>query len=103
MSAVIRATFQLTPGIGPWKERALWSAGITSWERLGDAPSGSAKVDARLRDAIARAEEALAAGDAGALAAMLPRRERWRLYAAFADEAAFLDVETDAFQQITAI
>jgi hypothetical protein len=34
---------------------------------------------------------------------MLPRRERWRLYAAFADDAAFLDVETDAFQRLTAI
>jgi uncharacterized protein YprB with RNaseH-like and TPR domain len=59
-------------------------------------------VDARLREAIARARAALEAGDAEALAAMLPRAERWRLYAAFGEDAAFLDVETDG-EELTAI
>jgi len=101
---LLRATFQLTPGIGPWRERELWSAGVTRWEAFppaGDAVSP--KLDGRLREAIARAEDALCRPDAEALAAMLPRRERWRLYGAFADDAAFLDVETDAHQQVTAI
>jgi len=101
---LLRATFQLTPGIGPWRERELWSAGVTRWEAFppaGDAVSP--KLDGRLREAIARAEDALCRADAEALAAMLPRRERWRLYGAFADDAAFLDVETDAHQQVTAI
>jgi uncharacterized protein YprB with RNaseH-like and TPR domain len=55
----------------------------------------SPALDARLRPALAAAREALEAGDAGTLAAMMPRAERWRLYGAFAADAAFLDVEAD--------
>lgn len=94
---MIRSTFRLAPGIGPSVEASLWNAGITRWSDLPAPPAvaHSPRVDARLRAAIARAEAALSAGDAEALAAMIPLRERWRLYPAFAAEAAFLDVETD--------
>jgi len=93
---VIRSTFRLAPGVGPWMEARLWEAGITRWAEFPAASTEvvSRTVDDRIRAAIARAEAALAAGDAEALAAMLPRAERWRLYAAFAGDAAFLDVET---------
>jgi hypothetical protein len=101
---MIRSTFRLAPGIGPWLEGRLWNAGIRRWEEFPDPPAValSARVDARLRAAIAAAGEALASGDAGRLAAMLPRAERWRLYGAFAGGAAFLDVETDG-DALTAI
>jgi uncharacterized protein YprB with RNaseH-like and TPR domain len=94
---MIRSTFRLAPGIGAWLESSLWNAGIRRWSDLPPPPAAalSPRLDARLRAAIARAEEALVAGDAEALAAMLPRRERWRLYPAFGADAAFLDVETD--------
>jgi uncharacterized protein len=100
---LLRATFQLTPGIGPWRERQLWSAGVTRWDGFPEDAGLSPKLHGRLRDAISRAAEALDCRDADALAAMLPRRERWRLYAAFAEDAAFLDIETDANQQVTAV
>ena len=100
---MIRSTFQLTPGVGPYRERELWAAGVTRWERLPAAGAVSPKLDLRLREAVLRAEAALEAGDADALARMIPRRERWRLYAAFAEDAAFLDVETDANQQVTVV
>jgi uncharacterized protein len=102
---VIRSTFQLAPGIGPYRERELWSAGVTRWESVPAAPEValSPRLDGRLREAIARAADALQRRDAEALARMLPRRERWRLYAAFHEDAAFLDIETDANRQITAI
>jgi uncharacterized protein YprB with RNaseH-like and TPR domain len=92
---VIRSSFRLAPGVGPWMEARLWEAGITRWAEFPPAPAEvlSRKVDDRIRAAVARAQAALAAGDAEALAAMLPRTERWRLYAAFAGDAAFLDVE----------
>lgn len=101
---MIRSTFRLTPGIGAWLESRLWNAGITRWSDLPAPPAFalSPRVDARLRAAIARAEAALAEGDAEALAAMLPRRERWRLYPTFAADAAFLDVEADG-ERLTCI
>ena len=99
---MIRSTFRLAPGVGPYLEARLWEAGIRRWADF-PAPPGVAvapAVDGRIRAAIAQAEAALAAGDAETLAAMLPRRERWRLYAAFAREAAFLDVEASADEVI---
>lgn len=94
---MIRSTFRLAPGIGPWQEARLWEAGVRTWDDFPAPPASvlGPALDARVRGAVARARAALAAGDAEALAAMLPREERWRLYAAFAEGAAFLDVETD--------
>jgi uncharacterized protein YprB with RNaseH-like and TPR domain len=102
---VIRSSFRLTPGVGAWLESRLWDAGVRTWADLPDGPLPvvGPKVGARLREAVARAREALAAGDAEALARMLPRAERWRLYAAFAEETGFLDIETDGTDRITAI
>jgi hypothetical protein len=101
---MIRSTFRLAPGVGPFLESRLWGAGISTWDDLPAEPGGvlSPWLDVRVRAAIARARAALAAGDAEALAAMLPRSERWRLYAAFAADAAFLDVETDG-ETLTAV
>jgi hypothetical protein len=101
---MIRSTFRLAPGVGPFAEGKLWSAGVRRWEDFPAAPAValSRAVDARLRAAIERARAALHAGDADALAAMIPPRERWRLYGAFAADAAFLDVEADG-EALTAI
>jgi uncharacterized protein len=101
---VIHSTFRLAPGIGAALERRIWSAGVLRWEDFPAAPevAVSARTDGRLRDAIAAAKAHLAAGDADALAALLPRSERWRLYGAFGADAAFLDIEMDG-DGITAI
>ncbi len=102
---MIRHTFQLARGIGPWMEQALWAQGIAGWDALPAAPATalSPRLDGRLRQAVAEAREALAAGDAERLALLLPRRERWRLLADFAAQAAYLDVETDARSQVTLV
>jgi uncharacterized protein YprB with RNaseH-like and TPR domain len=101
---VIRSTFRLAPGIGPSVEARLWESGIRRWADFPAAPAVaiSRAVDERIREAVARAEQALAARDAEALARMLPRAERWRLYAAFAPHAAFLDIETDG-EELTCV
>ena len=101
---VIRSSFRIAPGIGAFLESSLWDAGVRSWDDLPpDRASGlPAPVELRLRLAIERARAALAAGDAEALAVMLPRNERWRLYGTFSEGAAFLDVETDG-EALTAI
>jgi uncharacterized protein YprB with RNaseH-like and TPR domain len=101
---VIHSTFRLASGIGPALERRVWSAGILRWEDFPAAPAIalSARTDGRLRAAIAAARAHLEAGDADALATLLPRAERWRLYGAFGADAAFLDIEADG-GAITAI
>jgi hypothetical protein len=101
---MIRSTFRIAPGVGPFLEGKLWDAGIRRWEDFPDGPGValSPSLDARVRAAIARARAALDAGEADLLAEMVPRAERWRLYGAFGAEAAFVDVETDG-DAITAI
>jgi uncharacterized protein YprB with RNaseH-like and TPR domain len=101
---MIQSTFQLTSGIGPWRERQLWSQGVSTWEHLEARGGGlSPRLDGRLLEAVARARAALAGGDSGALSAMLPARERWRLYPHFEEDAAFLDIETDGGDTVTAV
>ena len=102
---MLTATFQLAPGLGAHLERELWAAGITRWEHFPPPPALvlATRPDARIRAALERASAALLARDAEALAAMLPRRERWRLYPTFEDEAAFLDVETDGVGEIAMV
>lgn len=101
---MIRSTFRLAPGVGPHLEAKLWEGGVSSWDDFPPPPcvALSPRLDDRLREAIARARAALAERDAEALAAMMPRAERWRLYGAFARDAAFLDVEMDG-DDLTAI
>jgi uncharacterized protein len=92
---MIESTFQLVPGVGPTRERRLWQAGVARWQ---DLPTAAVKLPARTRDALAAAVDeaaaALARRDAERLAAAIPSGEHWRLYAAFGDDAAYLDIET---------
>lgn len=101
---MIRSTFQLTSGIGPYRERELWSRGILTWDDLAARGGGlSPRLDGRLLAAVERAGGALREGNAGALAVMIPARERWRLFPSFAEEAGYLDVETDGGDLVTAV
>jgi hypothetical protein len=87
---MVESTFQLARGFGPGRERRLWQAGIARWDELGASPG----VDGKLRAAVDDAAAAYAARDADRLAALLPTREHWRLYDAFGDGAAYVDIET---------
>lgn len=104
---MIRSSFRLTPGVGAWLESRLWDAGVRTWDDLEAAAPGDlplpARTAGRLREAVARARAALQARDAEALALLLPRAERWRLYAEFAEAACFLDIETDGGDTVTAV
>ena len=95
---MVESTFQLARGIGPARERRLWCDGIARWSDLPAAPATAARLspafDRALRAAVDAAAAAFAARDADRLAALVPARERWRLFAAFGDDAAYLDIET---------
>ena len=84
---MLQSTFQLGPGLGPRRERALWQSGIAHWSAVPDSPATR-----KLRMQIDRAR--LSMRDADALARLIPSREHWRMFAAFAEDAAYLDIET---------
>ncbi|MBJ6765539.1 ribonuclease H-like domain-containing protein [Myxococcaceae bacterium JPH2] len=95
---MLQRTFQHIPGVGPWREKDLWSRGIRTWDDFPEAGTGiaiSRKSDDVARARIAQAREALARRDLHALAQLLPSREHWRLYPEFAQEAVYFDIETD--------
>jgi uncharacterized protein len=94
---VIRRTFQLVPGVGPWREKDLWAQGLPDWDALrarGRAVLGAPLLD-DLGRAVDRAEAALERGDLAALAALLPVREHWRLWPLVRERVLCLDVEAD--------
>ena len=94
---MLRATFLHLPGVGPATEAELWQSGFRDWRDLLDRPASlgaSPTTRARLSKELERSEQALRERDAGWFARRLPSREHWRLYPAFAREAAFLDIET---------
>ena len=94
---MIRRTFQLVPGIGPWREKDLWARGFEGWQQV--RTGGAAVLGRKLHDtvcaAIDRAEAALGASDLPTLVRMLPAREHWRLWPLVAEEALCLDIEAD--------
>ena len=99
-------TFQLSKGVGPWREKDLWARGLLTWDDFEAAARKGAAVMSKRLDAetlqrIEQARQALEEGDLGKLAGWIPAREHWRLYPAFADRAAFFDLEADGQTQIT--
>jgi uncharacterized protein YprB with RNaseH-like and TPR domain len=102
---MLRATFQLVPGLGPERERRLWRESVLDWTQLLDAPAALLRPGLRapLLEAAGAAEQALERGDLAAVASALPAREHWRLFGAFAERAVYLDIETDLEDGVTAI
>lgn len=84
---MLRSTFQLIDGIGPDRESELWREGVTVWEELAAALPQHAGV-------LDQAARRLADGQARYFQDALAARERWRLYADFQRDTAFLDIET---------
>jgi len=93
---MLACTFQLTSGVGPGRERRLWREGLACWSELAASPEPalSVRADPPLRAAAERATAALERRDVAELARLLPSSEHWRLYGAFGDDAAYLDIET---------
>ena len=95
----LERTFQLTRGVGPWRERDLWARELATWEDFEKAAAAgvvmSERLDRELIEAIGKARDALKRKSLADLAALVPVREHWRLYGHFLDQAAFFDIEAD--------
>jgi len=89
-------TFCHIPGIGPHTERRLWAGGVLSWEAFHEAeetPLCETRTH-HVRAHIETSRERLEARDAAYFHDVLPGSERWRLFDAFRDSVAYIDIET---------
>ncbi len=100
---MIDRTFQLVRGVGPWREKDLWARGILRWDQFpdeGGPVATSGKLDPLVRRAIASMRQALEANDLASLAAQLPSREHWRLFAHFREQALYFDIEAEDAREL---
>ncbi len=92
-------TFLHCPGIGPKKERALWAAGVHTWDDFEWAfPEQPLLFRSEQRETphtvLAESRKALANRDTDYFAERLPHREHYRIVLTLPEEAAFIDIET---------
>ncbi len=96
----LERTFQLSKGVGPWRERDLWAREIATWTDFEKAAASGVvmndRLDRELLEAISKTRDALKRRSLVELAALVPVKEHWRLYGDFLEEAAFFDIEADA-------
>ena len=94
---MIRQCFSIFDGIGPTREQAIRSAGITDWQRLlatDTVPGLSHELHESLLCQVRQWSLALERGDAAFFAGHLPRSKHWMLFDAFAGSVRYLDIET---------
>ena len=99
---MIEHTFQILPSVGAKKEMVLWESGILDWDDFLSADSIGCVRPAAKEQAdpiIMQAEELLKEGDARGLSDVIPKKEHWRMYDRFRDDAAYLDIETDGLSR----
>lgn len=103
----LERTFQLTTGVGPWRERDLWARELATWSDFEAAAARATimneRLDRELLAAIGLARAALNQRSLVDLAALVPAREHWRLYGHFLEDAAFFDIEADAEHEPTVV
>jgi uncharacterized protein YprB with RNaseH-like and TPR domain len=93
---LLRSTFCHVFGVGPKTEQRLWEIGVHDWEAAltRDAlPLAGARGES-LREALRESLAHLQAGDARYFGDVLPASELWRLFPAFRDSVAYVDIET---------
>ena len=95
----LERTFQLTKGVGPWRERDLWARELATWADFERAAAigtvMNERLDRELLVAIGKARDALKRKSLAELAKLVPAKEHWRLYGHFMEEAAYFDIEAD--------
>lgn len=95
--SILKNSYVQMDGLSRTYEKKIWNAGILSWDEassyLPELPLTPAKKSA-LAAGIARSEEALDDEDHLYFVRGMPSNEHWRAYPEFADDAAFVDIET---------
>lgn len=94
---MLTRTFIHIPGVGPKRERSIWTDGILSWEdMLKDRDLFDEGPPPAMEQAVTLSRQKLADGDAHWFEQGLGSTECWRMAADFDDgRIAYLDIETD--------
>ncbi len=93
---MLENTFCHIPGVSVRFERMLWERGIHTWDgfvKSGDVPASDGKIRDICRH-IKNSEEHVRIPDPGFFAKSLPSKHHWRLFSAFRESTAYLDIET---------
>lgn len=93
---MLENTFIHAPGIGPKKERGLWNRGVRCWADVTENGNPVPFSNGRelLLECIDESMGRLKNEDARWFAEKLPANEAWRLFGAFREKTAYLDIET---------
>lgn len=98
---MIKNTFCSLDGIGEKLEKRLWKEGILTWEDFRDADELLGFSDERKRlfnESLFQDIKELESGNAQYFFGRLKRREHWRIYDFFKENAVCLDIETNGLQ-----
>jgi hypothetical protein len=98
---MIQNSFCILDGIGEKKERRLWQEGILTWDDFLDAEKLLTFSDERKRlfdGSLFLFQKELGARNAGYFSQAVKRREQWRLFEMFKNDAVCLDIETSGLQ-----
>ena len=95
---MLEHTFLHLHGVGDKTEKLFWQEGIRDWQELQTAAQQQLLPGRRrllsVDDQLDRSRENLEEGNARYFSKLLSSREKWRLFASFQRETAYLDIET---------
>jgi uncharacterized protein YprB with RNaseH-like and TPR domain len=92
---VIDGSFAFVRGVGPSRQRELLLRGILSWSEFPASGSVlSPALDARIREGVAVMRRLVEEQRLDEVAALLPVRDRWRMFPRLETTATYLDIET---------
>src|SRR2546425_9799170 len=101
---MLEQTFIHIPGIGRRTEQELWASGICSWDDADRFEKRFGRVRLRLQkkldDYIPRSRQAIKNKDSAFFTRLAALGEAWRLFAHFADECVYLDIETTGLSPV---
>ena len=93
---MLKNSFQHIPGIGAATEAQLWASGLLEWPQIQS--ENMLKIPAKRFEIIAahtkKATGHLENKNPAYFADLLPAKEHWRLFDAFRDATAYIDIET---------
>ena len=94
---MLRNSFIFLDKIGSQKERSIWNGGTANWDEFLSVSSLkgiSGKSKPYYDRQILRAKAEAANDNEEYFAQNFPRKEHWRLYQHFKEQAVFIDIET---------